>query len=98
MELQENNVERSPFLNTLKKKISIFTNFRNWLLKGNAFDLAIGVMIGTVTSALLMSLLQDIILPPISLITGSSYENWFYVLRYPNETVHYVSIYSKDLK
>lgn len=44
--------------------------FREFILKGNAFDLAVGVIIGAAFSAVVASLVGDIIMPPIGFIMG----------------------------
>lgn len=44
--------------------------FREFILKGNAFDLAVGVIIGAAFSALVNSVVADILMPPIGFITG----------------------------
>lgn len=44
--------------------------FREFILKGNAFDLAVGVIIGAAFSSIVTSLVGDILLPPIGYITG----------------------------
>ena len=44
--------------------------FRNFILRGNAVDLAIAVVIGAAFGAVVNSLVQDIITPIISIIFG----------------------------
>lgn len=44
--------------------------FREFILRGNVIDLAIGVVIGAAFSAIVTSLVNDIIMPPIGMITG----------------------------
>lgn len=44
--------------------------FKDFALKGNVIDLAIGVIIGGAFSKIVTSFVQDIIMPIISLITG----------------------------
>lgn len=44
--------------------------FKNFALKGNVIDLAVGVIIGSAFSKIITSFVQDIIMPIISLITG----------------------------
>jgi large conductance mechanosensitive channel len=42
--------------------------FKEFAVKGNVMDLAIGVIIGTAFNTIVQSLVKDIILPPIGLI------------------------------
>ena len=44
--------------------------FKEFAMKGNMLDLAIGVVIGASFGAIVDSLVKDIIMPPIGLITG----------------------------
>jgi len=44
--------------------------FQEFILKGNAFDLAVGVIIGAAFSAIVTSLVNDILMPPIGFILG----------------------------
>ena len=44
--------------------------FQEFILKGNAFDLAVGVIIGAAFSGVVTSLVGDILMPPIGAIVG----------------------------
>jgi large conductance mechanosensitive channel len=44
--------------------------FQEFIIKGNAFDLAVGVIIGVAFSAVVSSLVADILMPPIGFILG----------------------------
>ncbi len=44
--------------------------FKEFALKGNAVDLAVGVVIGTAFGQIVNSLVKDIIMPPIGVLTG----------------------------
>lgn len=44
--------------------------FKEFAMKGNVMDLAIGVVIGTAFQKIVNSLVQDIIMPCVSIITG----------------------------
>jgi large conductance mechanosensitive channel len=46
------------------------SEFREFILKGNAFDLAVGVIIGAAFSGIVTSLVNDILMPPIGAILG----------------------------
>jgi large conductance mechanosensitive channel len=49
----------------------MFKEFKEFAIKGNAIDLAIGVIVGAAFSAVVNSLVNDIILPPFGLILGN---------------------------
>ena len=48
----------------------MFKEFKEFALKGNVMDLAIGVVIGGAFQKIVTSLVEDIIMPIVSIITG----------------------------
>ncbi|MGQ0534124.1 MAG: large-conductance mechanosensitive channel protein MscL [Caulobacteraceae bacterium] len=50
--------------------MSILSEFREFALKGNVVDLAVGVIIGAAFNGIVQSLVNDLIMPPIGWITG----------------------------
>jgi large conductance mechanosensitive channel len=44
--------------------------FKTFIAKGNAIDLAVGVVIGAAFGKIVTSLVEDLIMPPISLLLG----------------------------
>jgi large conductance mechanosensitive channel len=48
----------------------MFKEFKEFAVKGNAIDLAVGVIIGAAFGAIVNSLVNDIIMPPFSFILG----------------------------
>lgn len=61
-----------------EKGKGLFAEFKEFIAKGNAMALAIGVIIGGAFSAIVSSLVDDIVMPLISLITGGiDFSNWF---------------------
>ena len=60
----------------------MFKEFRQFALRGNAVDLAIGVIIGAAFTSIVNSLVKDIITPPLGLVTGGlNFTNLFWVLK-----------------
>lgn len=58
------------------------TEFKEFALKGNVLDLAIGVIIGGAFNKIVSSLVSDIIMPPIGAITGGvDFKDLVYVLK-----------------
>ncbi len=47
-----------------------FGEFKEFIMKGNVLDLAIGVVIGGAFGAIVNSLVKDVIMPPIGLLLG----------------------------
>ena len=48
----------------------MFKEFKEFAMRGNVIDLAIGVVIGGAFQKIVNSLVNDIIMPAISLLTG----------------------------
>jgi len=44
-------------------------DFKNFILRGNVVDLAVGVVIGVAFGAVVTSLVNDILMPPVGLLT-----------------------------
>ena len=56
--------------------------FKEFIVKGNAFDLAVGVIIGGAFGAVAGSFVSDVMMPPIGLITGGTdFSNLFLTLK-----------------
>lgn len=52
--------------------------FKAFILRGNVLDLAVAVIIGGAFQKIIASLVDDVIMPIISLITGGiDFNNWF---------------------
>ncbi len=50
--------------------MSIFKEFEEFSLRGSVVDLAVGVIIGAAFGAIVTSLVKDILMPPLGLLTG----------------------------
>lgn len=55
-----------------KKMKKFFADFKKFISKGNVLDMAVGVIIGSAFSAIVNSLVKDIITPVISIVTGGT--------------------------
>lgn len=62
----------------MKKTIEEFKAFIN---KGNAIDLAVGIVIGGAFNAIIKSLVNDIIMPLISLVVSTDIKSLYWVLK-----------------
>jgi large conductance mechanosensitive channel len=62
--------------------MSMFTEFKNFAMRGNVLDLAVGVIIGASFTGIVTSLVNDILMPPIGLALGGvDFSNFFWVLK-----------------
>src|SRR6266480_4794017 len=60
----------------------IWKEFKEFAVKGNAVDLAVGVIIGAAFGSIVNSLVKDVVMPPISLLAGGlDFSNKFVILR-----------------
>ncbi len=50
--------------------MSIIKEFKNFAIKGNVVDLAVGVIIGGAFGKIVSSVVADVIMPPIGLLLG----------------------------
>lgn len=48
----------------------MFKDFRDFIARGNVVDLAVGVIIGGAFGAVVKSLVDQVVMPPIGLLTG----------------------------
>ncbi len=65
-----------------KKAFSFYEEFKTFAFKGNVIDLAVGVIIGGAFGKIIASLVSDIIMPAISIITPGKqgYLDWKWVV------------------
>ena len=60
----------------------MFKEFREFILRGNVIDLAVGVIIGGMFNRVIQSLVNDILMPPIGLLLGRvDFANLFLLLK-----------------
>jgi large conductance mechanosensitive channel len=50
--------------------MSIVKEFREFIARGNVIDLAVGVIIGAAFNSIVKSLVDQVVMPPIGLLTG----------------------------
>lgn len=63
-----------------------FGEFKEFAMRGNVLDMAIGVVIGGAFGKITTSLVNDIIMPLISMITGGvDFSQWKWVLKAADE-------------
>ena len=56
----------------------MWKEFREFALKGNAIDLAVGVIIGAAFGRIVSSIVDDLLMPPLGLLLGGmDFSNWF---------------------
>jgi len=62
--------------------MSVLKEFKQFAVKGNVVDMAVGIIIGVAFGAIVKSLVDDIVMPPIGLLLGNvDFSNLFVVLK-----------------
>ena len=64
--------------------MAFMKEFREFAIKGNVVDLAVGVIIGAAFGKLVDSVVKDLIMPVVSRVFGGlDFSNWFFMLGSP---------------
>ncbi|MBI4687218.1 MAG: large conductance mechanosensitive channel protein MscL [Nitrospirae bacterium] len=60
----------------------MFKEFKEFAMRGNVIDMAVGIIIGAAFGTIVTSLVSDVIMPPIGLLLGKvDFSNLFVVLK-----------------
>jgi large conductance mechanosensitive channel len=60
----------------------MWREFRDFAMRGNVIDLAVGIVIGAAFTTIVNSLVNDIIMPPLGLLIGGiDFSNFFLTLK-----------------
>lgn len=72
---------------------SFYQEFKNFAIKGNMIDMAVGIVIGTAFNNVISAIVKKIIMPPLSLVTeGVNLEDKKYILRQATAVAEEISI------
>jgi large conductance mechanosensitive channel len=67
--------------------------FKEFAMRGNVMDMAVGIIIGAAFGAIIASFVGDVIMPPIGLLLGKvDFANLFAVLKSGTQSGPYVSL------
>jgi large conductance mechanosensitive channel len=68
-------------------------DFKEFVMRGNVVDMAVGIVIGAAFGAVIKSLVADVIMPPIGLLLGNvDFSNLFIILKTGKVAGPYVSL------
>jgi large conductance mechanosensitive channel len=66
----------------------LFTEFKDFISRGSAIDLAIGIIIGGAFSAVVNSIVDNLLMPPLGLLLGNvDFQDLFIVLRHGEQAL-----------
>ena len=61
---------------------NLFTDFKNFAVKGNMVDMAVGIILGAAFNGVVNSIVTDLIMPPISLLLAKiNFSGLFFTLK-----------------
>ncbi|AKM83979.1 TPA: large conductance mechanosensitive channel protein MscL [Candidatus Campbellbacteria bacterium] len=73
--------------------MEIIKEFKEFAIKGNVVDIAVGIVIGTAFGKIVSSFVADIIMPPIGVITGGvDFSNLVFTLKSATETTETITL------
>lgn len=74
-------------------KSNLLKEFRAFIERGSAIDMAVGIIVGSVMTGVVNSLVKDIIMPPIGLLIGGvDFSQLFVILSGGEAGVHYNTV------
>jgi large conductance mechanosensitive channel len=60
----------------------MFKEFKEFIMRGNVIDMAVGIIIGAAFGSIVKSLVDDVIMPPIGLLLGKvDFSNLFVMIK-----------------
>lgn len=75
-------MDKKDITEKAKKKLGIIGEFKEFISKGNVVDMAVGIIIGSAFTAIVTSLVNDVIMPAIGIIVGDiDFSNMKYVYK-----------------
>lgn len=73
--------------------MKIMNEFKEFAIKGNMVDMAVGIIIGGAFGKIISSLVNDVIMPPMGILTGSKdFSDKVIVLKEATETANAVTL------
>ena len=74
-------------------KSKFLSEFRTFLERGSAIDMAVGIIVGSVMTSMVNSLVKDVIMPPIGMLLGDiDFSQFFIVLSGGEPGAHYNTV------
>ena len=78
---------------SMPEEKDMLKEFKEFAMKGNVVDMAVGIIIGGAFGTIVKSLVSDVLMPPIGLLLGGvDFANFFAVLKAGTESGPYMSL------
>jgi large conductance mechanosensitive channel len=69
------------FRSSSERRTNVLKEFKEFAIKGNVLDMAVGIIIGGAFGTIVKSLVSDVIMPPVGVLLGGvDFSNLFVVL------------------
>ena len=66
------------------------SEFKAFINKGSAIDMAVGIIVGAAMTGVVNSLVKDVIMPPVGILVGGiDFSQWFFVISGGAAGAHY---------
>jgi large conductance mechanosensitive channel len=76
-----------------RKESNMFKEFKEFAMKGNVLDMAIGIVIGGAFGTIVKSMVSDVLMPPIGLLLGGvDFSNLFAVVKEGTPAAPYAAL------
>ncbi len=72
---------------------NIISEFKQFVMRGNVIDMAVGIIIGGAFTKIVNSMVADVLMPPLGLLMGKvDFSNWFVVIKEGSQAGPYASL------
>jgi large conductance mechanosensitive channel len=76
-----------------ERRRKMFKEFKEFAMRGNVVDMAVGIIIGAAFGSIVKSLVADVIMPPIGLLLGNvDFSNLFLVIKQGSVTGAFATV------
>ena len=75
-------------------KSNFIKDFTAFISRGNAIDMAVGIIVGSVMTSVVNSLVKDVIMPPIGVLVGGiDFSNWKIALGFGTDATINIGVF-----
>jgi len=83
----------SGLINFIPQETPMLKEFKEFAVRGNVVDMAVGIIIGAAFGKIVDSLVKDVIMPPIGLLLGRvDFSNLFFVMKQGAQAGPYLTV------